>query len=82
MSIASVVIAAFTSPMTIGTNPLSTLWILPLAAAIAIVYKATKLVKIKPSDFIKEVAILWGTIVVCMIAAGVVLFVLAWAIVG
>jgi len=81
MSIADfVVIASFTAPEEIGTNPSSMLWLLPLAASIAIAYKATKLPTIKAGNFIKEAAILFGSIVVSMIITGLALYVLAWLI--
>lgn len=71
-------IATFTSPEGIGTNPQSMLWLLPLVAAISIVYKATKVHKITVGNFIKEVSILFGSIIVFMTIAGLVLFFLAW----
>jgi len=40
------IIASFMVPQEIGTTPESMLFMLPLVAAIAIVYKATKLPKI------------------------------------
>ncbi len=72
------VVASFTSPEAIRVNAWSMLWMFPLAAAIAVVYKATKVEKVTPADFIKETAALFGTITVCMIIAAVVLCGLAW----
>ena len=81
MSIADVVvIASFTAPEEIGTNPSSMLWLLPLAASIAIAYKATKLPTITAGNFIKEAAILFGSIVVSMIVTALALYALAWLI--
>jgi len=81
MSIADfVVIASFTAPEEIGTNPSSMLWLLPLAASIAITYKATKLPTIKAGNFIKEAAILFGSIVVSIIITALALYALAWLI--
>jgi len=81
MSIADVVvIASFTAPEEIGTNPSSMLWLLPLAASIAIAYKATKLPTITAGNFIKEAAILFGSIVVSMIITALALYALAWLI--
>jgi hypothetical protein len=74
------VIATFTVPERISVTPYSMLWLLPLVAAIAIVYKATKIPKIKARHFIKEVTVLFGSIVVFMLIAAVVLYVLAWLI--
>ncbi len=81
MSIADfVVIASFTAPEEIGTNPGSMLWLLPLAASIAIAYKATKLPTITAGNFIKEAAILFGSIVVSIIITALALYALAWLI--
>jgi hypothetical protein len=56
------------------------LWLLPLAASIAIAYKATKLPTITAGNFIKEAAILFGSIVVSIIITGLALYALAWLI--
>ncbi len=76
------VMATFTAPEEIGVNPQSMLWLLPLAAAIAIVYKATKLPTITARNFIKEAAILFGSIIVFIIITAVALYTLAWLITG
>lgn len=78
--IGALVAASFTAPEKIGANPQSMLWLLPLVAAIAVVYKATKLPEIKAGNFLKEAAILFGSIVVFMIITGLTLCVLAWLI--
>ena len=36
-------LASFTAPIEMGTDKLSMLWMFPLLAAIALVYKATKM---------------------------------------
>ena len=69
----SLILANFTAPVHIGTDPWYMLWMLPLAAAIAVIYKATKLPKISAWHFLREVALLFGSIVVFIIAGGVVL---------
>ena len=74
------VMATFTTPEKIGATPQSMLWLLPLVAAIAIVYKATKLPEIKAANFLKEVVILFGSIVVFMSITALVLFAFAWLI--
>ena len=74
------VIASFTAPEEIGTNPQSLLWLLPLTASIAVVYKATKLPTIKLGDFLKETVSLIGSIIVFLIVTAVVLYILAWLI--
>ena len=72
------ILASFTSPEEIGVNPQSMLWMLPLAAAIAVIYKAIKMSKITPGKFIKESAMLFGSIVVFIIATAVILCVVAY----
>ena len=74
------VMATFTAPEEIGVNPQSMLWLLPLAAAIAVVYKATKLPTITARSFIKEAAILFSSIVVFIIITALALYTLAWLI--
>lgn len=72
--------ASFTSPKQIGTEPYTEIWLLPLAAAIAIVYKATKLKTITPADFIKQTFLLFGSIVVFIFVAVLVLYFINWVI--
>ena len=74
------VVASFTAPEKIGANPQSMLWLLPLVAAIGVVYKATKLPEIKAGSFLKEVAIVFGSIVVFMVIIALALCALAWLI--
>jgi hypothetical protein len=74
------VIATFTAPEHIYPNPQAMLWLLPLTAAIAIVYKATKLPKITPGLFFKEAAVLFGSIVAFIIITALVLYALVWLI--
>jgi len=78
--IADFVMATFTTPEKIGANPQSMLWLLPLVAAIAIVYKATKLPEIKAVNFLKEVVILFGSIIIFMSITALVLCAFAWLI--
>lgn len=68
-----VVLAGFTSPIDIGTEPTSMLWMFPLLLSISVVYKATKTRVLFARRFAKEVAILFGTISVFMVFLGVVL---------
>jgi hypothetical protein len=72
--------ASFTVPEKIGVDPQSMVWLLPLVAAIAIVYKATKVPKIRAVPFIREVVVLFGSIVVFMAITAMVLYALAWLI--
>jgi hypothetical protein len=74
------VIATFTAPEQIRANPQSMLWLLPLTAAIAIVYKATKLPTIIAGAFLKEAAILFCSIVAFAIITALALFALVWLI--
>jgi len=76
----ALITATFTMPEKIGTNPQSILWLLPLVAAIAIVYKATKLTEIKAQSFLKETVVLFGSIIVFMSVTALILYVLAWLI--
>ena len=82
MSIIGVfVVASFTAPEKIGANPQSMLWLLPLLAAIVVVYKTTKVPEIKIANFLKEVAILFGSIIVFMVITALALCALAWLII-
>lgn len=80
-TITAFVMASFAIPEKLGAEPQSMLWLLPLVAAIAIVYKTTKLPKITVGNFIKEAAILFGSIVVFIIAVAFALYALAWLII-
>jgi len=73
--------ATFTVPEKITTDPQSMLWLLPLVAAIAIVYKATKLPEIKIANFLKESVLLFGSIVIFMFVTALVLYSIAWLII-
>jgi len=75
-------LASFTSPVDIDTTPWSLLLALPLIAAIAVVYKATKLEEIKPASFIRESAILFGSIVAFMILAAIAIFIVMKLTIG
>lgn len=79
-AIVTYVLGTFTMPERIGTDPQSMLWLLPLSAAIAVVYKATKVSKITLRSFLKEAGLLFLSIVVFIVGAAVVLYVLAWAV--
>ena len=78
VSCMSAIMAGLTSPLDIGTDPASMLWLLPLTAAVCIVYKATKLKEIKALYFIRETAVLFGSIIVFMGVVAIVLFAFAW----
>ncbi len=72
--------ASFTVPEIIHVDSTSMLWLLPLVAAISIVYKTTKIPKIKVVSFLREVVILFGSIVVFMAVSAIALCVVAWLI--
>ena len=69
-------LASFTSPLKIGTDPTSILWMFPLLASVAIIYKATRTKVIFPLKFIKDVLVLFITMSVLMILAGLTLYLL------
>jgi hypothetical protein len=70
--------ALFTSPIHIGTDWVSMLWMFPLLAAIAIIYKATKMRVFFYMQFIREVVVLFVTLSGFMIAAVIVLNLITW----
>jgi hypothetical protein len=78
--IAAFVMATFTTPENVGVTPKSMLWLLPLVAAISVVYKTTKLPTIKPANFLKETVILGSVVVFIYAFIALVLCVLAWVI--
>jgi hypothetical protein len=67
-------LATFLSPENIPTNAVSLLWILPLAASISLVYKATKLPTISAWNFVKETAVLFGSVLVFLLISGMILY--------
>jgi hypothetical protein len=74
------VIATFTAPENIQPTPYLMLWLLPLAVAITIVYKVTKLPTITAGNFIKKVAASFGAGIVLLIVIALALYGLAWLI--
>jgi len=78
--IAAFIMATFTTPENIGVTPNSMLWLLPLVAAISIVYKTTKLPKIRFAHFLKESVVLFGSIVIFMAITALVLVAFAWLV--
>jgi hypothetical protein len=73
-------LASFTRPEDIATAPAFMLWMFPLLAAIAVIYKATKLRAISWNIFIRETLILFGVLSGFMVLAVVVLNLLVWLI--
>ena len=82
LEFAAIVMAEFTIPEEIGTNPRSLLLLLPLLVSIAVVYKATKVSRVSAGSFLKESALLFGSILVFMVITALVLMAVAWFVVG
>jgi len=80
MAFMATMLGSFTTPMRIGTDPASTLWLLPLVVSIAVVYKATKVHRVRPWPFAKESAVLFGSIIVFIIVAAVILYGVTWVV--
>jgi len=77
-ALTSTLLASFSAPMQIDTTPASMLWLLPLVVAIAVVYKATKVSRIRLVPFAKETGVLIGSILVFITVAALVLYGVAW----
>lgn len=71
-------LATFTSPEHIGTNPQSMLLMFPLLAAIALIYKATKMRVLFWGKFCKDAGILFLSISVFMVLAGLGIHVIVY----
>jgi hypothetical protein len=78
----STFLASFTVPHEIGNGPASLLWLLPLLAAVAIVWKTLKLQTITAAGFIREVFILFGTILLFIALIAGALYTFGRLIVG
>jgi len=73
-------LGSFTTPMRIDTNPASMLWLLPLVVSISVVYKATKVYRIRLGPFARESAVLFGSIIVFIVVAAVILYGITWIV--
>lgn len=82
MTSLTLVLGSFTTPMRIGTDPSAMLWLLPLVVTIAVVYKATKVDKVHLWSFTKESAVLFGSILVFIVVAAMILYGVAWIVTG
>ena len=71
-------LATFLTPENIGTVPGSVLFVLPLTVAISVVYKATKVHRIRPKAFARECAVLFGSIVAFLGVVALILCLVAW----
>ena len=75
-------IATFTAPEYIAMDVKSLLWIFPLLASVAIIYKATKMRVIFLRRFFREVVILFCTLSVVMVLIAALLHVVVWILTG
>ncbi len=75
-----ILLASFTTPMHIDTDPASMLWLLPLLASVVVVYKATKVYRIRAFSFIRESAVLFGSILAFVIVIALVLYGMSWVV--
>ena len=75
-----ILLAIFTEPMYLPTKPLSLLWVLPICLSVSLVYKAIKIEEFRPGLFVREVAFLFGTIIVFLLVIAVVLLAIAQAV--
>jgi len=82
LAFAADIMAKFRVPEDIGTNPRSLLLVLPLLAAIAVVYKATKVPKVTVGNFLKETILLFVSIFAFIVVTALVLAAVAWLIIG
>lgn len=73
-------LASFTAPITINTDPWALLYMFPLLAAIAVIYKATKMRVIFWKRFAAETLMLFLSVSGFMIAAIVVINLISWLI--
>lgn len=72
------ILAGFTTPIQIDTTTAGMLWLVPLVATIAIVYKATKVHSVRWPSFFKECVVLFGSIMVFIVVAALVIQTVAW----
>ena len=68
----------FRQPMHLPTDVASLLWALPICLSIALVYKALKMKTITPYLFIREVILLFATLIGFLVAGALALVVIAY----
>jgi hypothetical protein len=66
-------LAGLTSPIEIGTNPQSLLWMFPLLLAVAVIYKTTRMRVLILRRFVIECLVLFATLSVFMAVSILVL---------
>lgn len=67
----------FRSPIYIPTEAVSLLWIVPICLSIALVYKAVKIEIFKPAAFVRDVALLFITIIGALVLIAICLVITA-----
>ena len=75
-------LAGFMAPVHIGTTARAFFLALPLIAVISIVYKAIKLDEIRFVSFVREVFLLFGSIVAFIVITAVIIFVIMKLVIG
>jgi len=75
-----ILLALFTEPMYLPTTPASLLWVIPICLSVSLVYKAIKIEEFRPGLFIREVALLFGTIIVFLLVIAFILLVIAQSV--
>jgi hypothetical protein len=75
-------LASFTTPIEIGTDPMSMLWMFPLLAAVAIIYKAVKMRVMFMGKYFREVFILFVSISIFIVLIGIALHILVYFLTG
>jgi putative effector of murein hydrolase len=79
-ALSGILLASFTTPMRINTDPASMLWLLPLLVSVVVVYKATKVFRIRLYHFARESAVLFGSILAFIVVAALILYAVAWLV--
>jgi len=74
----AVVAKLFVQPLHVPTEPISLLWALPICLNIAVVYKAIKLEEFTAKLFVREVALLFATIIGFLIVVALALAGIMW----
>lgn len=68
----------FIAPLRIGTDVIGLFWALPICLSIAAVYKAIKLEHFTPASFIREVTLLFATIIGFLIFVSILLWIISY----
>lgn len=76
IEILSIALGSLTSPIDIGTDAMSMLWMFPVLAGVALIYKAVKLRVMFMGKYFREVFILFVSISIFIMLVGVAMHVL------